>query len=142
MFETILAPMDLEDSSQAGFKAAIELARSVGGRLVTVAVLTGSDVSAELATHDVPTRRKQVEQQAQTRMERMVLELAPDLHVERHVTFGDPATEIHAVADRVGADVVVITIKNRSRVGKMLMGSKAQEIILQSTRPVLTIPRT
>ena len=134
--------MDLEDSSQAGFKTAIEMARSGGARLATIAVLTGADVSADLAAQDVPTRRKQVEMQAHQRMDRLVRELAPDLKVDQLVIFGDPATEIHAAAKRMGADVVVITIKNKSRVGKMLMGSKSQEIILNSTCPVLAVPKT
>ena len=84
--------MDLEDSSQAGFKVAAGLAREVDARLSVIAVLTGGDVSAELASHDVPTRRKQVEQQAHTRMDRLVMDLAPGLDVDKLVTFGDPVT--------------------------------------------------
>lgn len=141
MFQTILTPLDLEESSQAGLQAAAELARSTGGKLVAVAVLTGGDISAELASHEVPHRRAQLETIANQKLDRILAAGASGVEVERILTFGDPVTEIHAAADQVGADVIVITVKNRSRVGKLLMGSKAQEIILSSTRPVLTIPR-
>jgi nucleotide-binding universal stress UspA family protein len=63
------------------------------------------------------------------------------IEVETHLRFGEPVTELLAVAHQVGADAIVITIKNRSRLGKLVMGSKAQEIILRSDVPVLTVPR-
>lgn len=142
MFKNILAPMDLEASSHAGFKTAVELARNGAGRLTALAVLTGSDVPADLASHDVASRRQAAETQAAQRLDKVVRDMAQGVEVDRVLLFGDPVTEIHALAERLGADVIVITVKNRSRIGKMLMGSKAQEIILGSTRPVLSVPRS
>ena len=63
-----------------------------------------------------------------------------DVPVETEVVWGDPAMEIHRLAASIGADAIVITVKNRSRVGKLLLGSHAQQIILGAERPVICVP--
>lgn len=50
-----------------------------------------------------------------------------------------PAEEILNAADEVGARLIVIGIRRRSRIGKMMTGSTAQEILLESECPVLSV---
>jgi nucleotide-binding universal stress UspA family protein len=52
---------------------------------------------------------------------------------------GDAAEEVLRVADEVGASVIVIGLRRRSAVGKLLMGSSAQRILLDAQRPVLAV---
>ena len=51
----------------------------------------------------------------------------------------DVAAEIIRVADEVSADLIVIGVRRRSPVGKMFMGSVAQEVLLDATVPVLAV---
>jgi len=51
----------------------------------------------------------------------------------------DVGEAIVAVADEVGADLIVIGIRHRSPVGKMLMGSVAQRVIIEASCPVLAV---
>lgn len=51
----------------------------------------------------------------------------------------DPAEELIAAADRTGAEFIVIGLRRRSPVGKLLLGSNAQEILLQADCPVLAV---
>lgn len=51
----------------------------------------------------------------------------------------DAATAILQVAQQVGADLVVIGMRRRSRVGKLVFGSTAQTILLDSDCPVLSV---
>jgi nucleotide-binding universal stress UspA family protein len=44
-----------------------------------------------------------------------------------------------SVADEVDATVLVLGLRRRTAVGKLLMGSNAQRILLQSERPVLAV---
>lgn len=44
-----------------------------------------------------------------------------------------------AVAEDVGARLIVVTVRHRSRVGKAFLGSSAQDILLRADVPVLAV---
>ena len=52
---------------------------------------------------------------------------------------GDPAEEIHRVADEVNADCIVLGGRKRSGIGSLLFGSVTQSILLNAECPVLTV---
>jgi nucleotide-binding universal stress UspA family protein len=56
------------------------------------------------------------------------------------VEIGKPAETVHRVATEEEADLIVIGIRNRSRLGKLLLGSEAQEILLDAPCPVVGVP--
>jgi nucleotide-binding universal stress UspA family protein len=51
----------------------------------------------------------------------------------------DPADDLIAVADEVGADFIVIGLRRRTPVGKLILGSNAQRILLDAPCPVLAV---
>jgi nucleotide-binding universal stress UspA family protein len=51
----------------------------------------------------------------------------------------DVAEEIVGVARETGAELIVIGLRHRSPVGKMLMGSVAQQVLLGAEGPVLAV---
>ena len=51
----------------------------------------------------------------------------------------DTAAQILAIAEAESASLVVIGLRPRSPVGKFLMGSTAQQILLDSSVPVLAV---
>jgi nucleotide-binding universal stress UspA family protein len=59
--------------------------------------------------------------------------------IERNPQGRHPAEEFIDMAQESGAELVVIGVRNRSRVSKILLGSDAQSIILGSPVPVLTV---
>jgi nucleotide-binding universal stress UspA family protein len=61
--------------------------------------------------------------------------------VERVVGF-DVGEEVLAAASRVGASLIVVGVRGRTPVGKLLLGSAGQRIILEATCPVLTVKAT
>ena len=65
-----------------------------------------------------------------------------EVEVRRQAHDGDAAEAVLTVAEEVAASVVVIGIRRRSAVGKLLMGSSAQRILLDSDRPVLAVKPT
>ncbi len=60
-------------------------------------------------------------------------------HELRQATGKDVADEILAVAKEVVADVIVIGIRPRTPVGKLIMGSVAQRVIIDATCPVIAV---
>lgn len=57
-----------------------------------------------------------------------------------HEATGDPAGAILTIADEYGSDAIVIGARKRSPVGKVIFGSVAQVVILDSDRPVTVVP--
>ena len=60
-------------------------------------------------------------------------------HVVRQEMGRDVAEQVLAVADELGARLVVVGIRRRSPVGKLIMGSVAQRILLTAECPVLAV---
>jgi nucleotide-binding universal stress UspA family protein len=58
----------------------------------------------------------------------------------RHPETGLEASEdLLAIADEVGAELVVIGLRRRTPVGKLILGSNAQRILLDAQCPVLAV---
>lgn len=51
----------------------------------------------------------------------------------------DPAEELITTADERGAEFIVIGLRKRSPVGKLLLGSNAQRVLLDAACPVLAV---
>jgi nucleotide-binding universal stress UspA family protein len=51
----------------------------------------------------------------------------------------DPATDLIGVASESNADLIVIGVRRRTPVGKLIMGSNAQQILLDADCPVLAV---
>lgn len=50
-----------------------------------------------------------------------------------------PSEDLLEVADEVAADLIVIGLRRRSTVGKLILGSNAQTILLGADQPVLAV---
>jgi len=58
----------------------------------------------------------------------------------RHPETGFEASEdLLAIADEVAAELIVIGLRRRTPVGKLILGSNAQRILLDSSCPVLAV---
>jgi len=51
----------------------------------------------------------------------------------------EPADDLIDVADTEGASLIVIGLRRRSAVGKLIMGSNSQRILLEANCPVLAV---
>jgi len=54
----------------------------------------------------------------------------------------DPADDLIAVAEEMSAELIVIGLRKRTPVGKLIMGSNAQRILLDAACPVLAVKRS
>jgi nucleotide-binding universal stress UspA family protein len=61
-------------------------------------------------------------------------------HDLRHLVRGkDPVNDVLDTADEMGADLIVIGIRRRTPVGKLVLGSNSQSILLEASIPVLAV---
>jgi nucleotide-binding universal stress UspA family protein len=61
-------------------------------------------------------------------------------HEVRQLVRGlEPAEDLIAVAEEVSADLIVIGLRRRSPVGKLILGSNAQRVLLDAPCPVLAV---
>ncbi len=73
------------------------------------------------------------------RVERDLAELGVAVEVVQVEEGTDPSETIVAEAEKRSAVLIVIGLRHRTAVGKLLMGSVAQRILLDATCPVLAV---
>lgn len=61
------------------------------------------------------------------------------VHAVSTLSAREPAEELVHQAETVGAELIVIGLRRRSAVGKLLLGSTAQRLLLESSCPVLCV---
>ncbi len=59
--------------------------------------------------------------------------------VRQLVRGNEPAEDLIAVAEEEGAEFIVIGLRRRTPVGKLILGSNAQRILLDASCPVLAV---
>jgi len=61
-------------------------------------------------------------------------------HEVRHLVRGlDPAEDLISVAVELEAELIIIGLRRRSPVGKLILGSNAQRVLLDAPCPVLAV---
>lgn len=66
-------------------------------------------------------------------------EAGVEFQIRQLVRGMDPAEDLINVAAEVSANVIVIGLRRRSPVGKLILGSNAQRILLDAPCPVLAV---
>jgi nucleotide-binding universal stress UspA family protein len=62
-----------------------------------------------------------------------------DYDVRQLVRGFEPAEDLIGIAEETGADLIVIGLRRRTPVGKLILGSNAQRILLDAPCPVLAV---
>ena len=81
-------------------------------------------------------------QAAEAELQRVSDELGGDgleLEVRQLVRGNEPAEDLIAVANETDADLIVIGLRRRTPVGKLILGSNAQRILLDALCAVLAV---
>jgi nucleotide-binding universal stress UspA family protein len=134
---TVGHPTDFSECSGVALRVARALARDHGARLVLLHVVTQIDVPHldEPATVEDPeTCRETLDGLCQ------LLEGA-DLKypVTARLRLGEPPAEVLRTADETGCDLLVMGTHGRTGLGRLLMGSVAEEVLRHARCPVLMI---
>jgi nucleotide-binding universal stress UspA family protein len=124
----ILVGYTTGDLGQAALAAAIEEARVHGDDLILLNLTRGDAYSdPHFATHE------QLEQ-----LTEQLSATGLTYQIDQRVS-ADPAGELVSTALTHDTRLIVIGLRHRSSVGKFLMGSNAQAILMDAPCPVLTV---
>jgi nucleotide-binding universal stress UspA family protein len=130
MSNTIVVGFIRSAEGQAAVDAAVEEVRRRGGRLVVVHSAKGGDQDAETVVAD---------RDALEVLEGRLRGDGVEVVVHDFARGNDPADDLVDVADAEQAVLIVIGLRRRSPVGKLLLGSNAQQILLKADCPVLAV---
>jgi nucleotide-binding universal stress UspA family protein len=130
MSDTVVVGFIRSPEGQAAVAAAVEEARRRQGPLVVVHSYRGGREDAETVFED---------RSALEKLEEQLTGEGIDVRVEVYARGNDPADDLIEVAEREDAALIVIGLRRRSPVGKLLLGSNAQWILLRAECPVLAV---
>ena len=74
-----------------------------------------------------------------TALETKLKESGLEYDVRQLVRGFEPAEDLIGIAEDSGADLIVIGLRRRTPVGKLILGSNAQRILLDAPCPVLAV---
>jgi nucleotide-binding universal stress UspA family protein len=119
------------NEGRAALRRAAEEARLRSTRLVVInSNRGGKDLSAEEAAR--------YEDELDT-VKRELTEAGVDHEIRQLVRGLEPVEDLIAVAEETSADFIVIGLRRRTPVGKLILGSNAQRILLDAPCPVLAV---
>jgi len=126
----ILVGYDGSDLAKRALKVAQEHAKAFGADVIHV---LHSKVT------DLPTRQHKIDEQDMDDVRSSVEK--EGLLCETHLLIRnmEPGQHLVKFASEHAIDEIVIGVKQRSKVGKLLMGSTAQHVILEAQCPVVSV---
>ena len=140
----ILATTDFSDPSMTAVHKAVELGGRLGAPVMLVYVVEDRvpPMIAAASSDDEETIVARHAETARRHIEEWVAEHVPGAGVETRVAIGAPHEAIIAVANEVGAEMIVIGRRGYGLFRHSLLGSTTARVVAEATCPVLVVRRT
>ena len=132
---TILHPTDFSERSESAFHLACSLARDQRARLIVLHVIPPPVCHGEVVARQQPNGYRE---QMDNWLQRLQ---APGsgVEIDHRLTDGEPYAEILRVAEDDSCDLIVMGTHGRTGLGRLLMGSVAEQVLRRASCPVLTV---
>jgi nucleotide-binding universal stress UspA family protein len=128
---------DGSDEARAALDLAIELCKETGASLAVISVKpplpSGKGISLPVNEVEEPHGAEHIAGAAAD------VARAAGLKVDTYAPHGDPATEIALVADKLGADLLVVGSRGFGAVHGALVGSVSRALMKRSKVPVTVV---
>jgi nucleotide-binding universal stress UspA family protein len=133
MYRSVLVAYDDSEGARRALARAAELARTGGGALTVVEVISAT----HLPFTGAEAARRGAEERAALRA--AVAELPAELGAEPWVISGSPAAGVLTVAEEIGADLIVAGTRARRGLSRAVLGSVAGELAAGAPCDVLVV---
>ena len=139
--KSILVPTDFSPAADSALDYAIALAGPMGAQVTLLHAYNIPNLgfpegalvaTAEMIATVVNDARQALQKTISKRKDRGV-------PLKTQLEAGDSRDVIHAVAEEIGADLIVMSTHGRRGLARALIGSVAESVVRTATRPVLTI---
>jgi nucleotide-binding universal stress UspA family protein len=137
--KTILHPTDFSEQSRRAFAVACALARDYGAHLTVMHVVPPGTIELIALTQLGTEENTGSVRETFWADLRKIRATDSAIRVEHRLEDGDPAAEILGVAQEIHADLIVMGTHGRTGLGRILMGSVAEQVVRQAVCPVLTV---
>ncbi|HZT97099.1 MAG TPA: universal stress protein [Chloroflexota bacterium] len=133
---TILHPTDFSEYSGYAFQLACDLARDYDARLIVLHVAAPPVVVYGEGV--LPPEPKDYKERLRERLQQVVIQ-DPKIPIEHRLIEGDAAREILRLAGEAKCNLIVMGTHGRTGLGRLLMGSVAEQVVRKAPCPVLTV---
>jgi len=139
--KTILFPTDFSDDAAKAYTYALKTAERTGAELHFIHAIE--------EPLDFATRQKGSEDRLQAQAYEHIKkeiekakkkEKYQDIAFKSHVIHGKPYAVINQKADELDADLIIMGTKGESNLKRILYGNVTSDVILDTKRPIMTIP--
>jgi len=143
--KNILCPTDFSDPSYEALKVADELAAHFGATLHVVNVvplvpIVEAPIGVESASFNVASYQQELEGQAQKSLKSLTEQkISKGVNIVTEVLIGNAAGEVMRYGGEKAVDLIVIATHGLSGWRRFISGSTTEQIVRQSSCPVLTI---
>jgi len=141
VYQNILVAFDGSDGANAALSEAAELGRASGGSL-TIARCAGS-FQPDPNSREPEESDPELEATALASMEQASADLAGGLEPRLRVVAGHPPRALLAVAEEIGADLIVTGSRGRAMMPQAVLGRVSSALVSNAPCDVLVVqPRT
>lgn len=138
---TILCPTDFSTRSEYAFQLACALARDYGAHLVVLHVIEPAMVGYPMGPVLPPPQPADYKEKLWDAFRRLQASdpKIRELRLDTKMVEGDPTQEICRAAQEASCDLIVMGTHGRTGVGRVLLGSVAEQVLRKGPCPVLTV---
>lgn len=136
----IVVPTDFSECSLGGLRKAVELATETGGTVRLLHVV--SELSLEAVGRDIATSHRVLKGTLLRDVEEQFSRMIPLLkgcEYKTAIHVGRASRAIVAYANKVKADIIVMSTHGRHGFARVFLGSTAEEVVRRAPCPVLTV---
>lgn len=137
MFKTILVGLDGSDGARNALPFAIGLARRDGAKLVLAHI---EDDIVGKGGGPIHVDEEEVRAEIRRQAEELTSEGTETKVETANVMLGGPAPVLAAMADRTGADLIVVGTRGQSALAGVLLGSVVQRLLHLAHQPLMAVP--
>jgi nucleotide-binding universal stress UspA family protein len=135
----VLAAIELGREATRDVSAAADVAKWFGARLALVHVVEPTRAPRWLSLRGAAGDRARLER-ARSRLGRLASDASAAGPVGAHVMVGDPAAQIAALATDLDAGLLIVTLREESRLFGDRQGAMTYRVLREAGTPVLAVP--
>ena len=144
LIKRILVAADFSPASDQAFAFSLKLAKQLRAEVIAVFVKNADDLAITMRQNmQILRREKKLKQKVKhfidSKFQALVQNAKNHHKVRLVIAEGKPWQEILKLAKKHKVDLIVTGTRSRSAISKLLLGSTAQKLLVNSPYPVITL---